>query len=47
VPENESEPETTLIFDWKETFAPDLEPLTYTLLIATDPAFQKVVYQQE
>jgi hypothetical protein len=36
-----------LIFDWDRAFDPDIEPLTYTLLIATDPALQKVVYRQE
>jgi alpha-tubulin suppressor-like RCC1 family protein len=47
VPKNDSEPETTLIFDWDRALDPDIEPLTYTLLIATDPALQKVVYRQE
>jgi WD40 repeat protein len=46
-PATASQPETTLIFDWESTTDPDSEPVTYTLLVSTDPDFNKVVYQQE
>jgi WD40 repeat protein len=47
VPADNSKPETILIFSWDSTFDPDVDPFTYTLMIATDPEFQKVVYRQE
>ncbi|MDM8557525.1 Calx-beta domain-containing protein [Candidatus Parabeggiatoa sp. HSG14] len=46
-PADDSRSETTLIFDWESTVDPDGDLMTYTLLVSTDPDFNKVVYRQE
>jgi uncharacterized repeat protein (TIGR01451 family) len=46
-PENRSNKPTTLIFDWDPSSDPEGEAVTYTFLLATDPAFQPIIYQQE
>ena len=46
-PAHESKPETTMILNWESTFDPDGDPFTYSLFIATDPEFNKVVYREE
>jgi hypothetical protein len=46
-PENGSNQPTTLIFDWDPSSDPEGEPVTYTFLLATDPAFQPIIYQQD
>jgi Concanavalin A-like lectin/glucanases superfamily/Bacterial Ig domain/Calx-beta domain/Putative Ig domain len=37
---------TTLILDWENTFDPEGGTVSYTLIIATDPAFHQEVYRQ-
>ncbi|NJO17067.1 MAG: hypothetical protein HC877_15400 [Thioploca sp.] len=46
-PADGSETQTVVIFDWKASQDPDNDYFTYTLLLGTDPALQKIVYQQE
>ncbi|BAP55053.1 hypothetical protein THII_0756 [Thioploca ingrica] len=37
---------TTLILDWENTFDPEGDTVSYTLIIATDPKFNQEVYRQ-
>jgi VCBS repeat-containing protein len=46
-PKDKAKPETTLLLNWESTFDPDGDPFSYTLLISTDPDFNKVIYRQE
>jgi 6-phosphogluconolactonase (cycloisomerase 2 family) len=45
-PTHHSESATTVIFNWQKSTDPDGDPLTYTLLLATEPSFQNLIYQQ-
>ncbi|MCP4699432.1 MAG: hypothetical protein GY862_21680 [Gammaproteobacteria bacterium] len=45
LPANDAETRTVLVFDWEDSKDPD--SVTYTFLIAADPAFNTVVYQKE
>jgi 6-phosphogluconolactonase (cycloisomerase 2 family) len=45
-PANGSETPTIVIFDWEASQDPDHDPVTYTLLLGTDPTLQTSVYQQ-
>ena len=46
-PEDSSKQKTILIFEWEESNDPEGNPVTYNLLIATDAAFNNVVYKKE
>jgi 6-phosphogluconolactonase (cycloisomerase 2 family) len=45
-PKNNQESATTVIFNWQKSTDPNGDPLTYTFLLATEPSFQKIIYQQ-
>lgn len=45
-PANGQQTATTLIFDWENTFDPEGDTISYTLIIATDPEFKQEVYRQ-
>ncbi|RKZ91457.1 MAG: hypothetical protein DRR19_07150 [Candidatus Parabeggiatoa sp. nov. 1] len=47
LPANEAEKPTVLEFGWESASDPDNDPITYTLLIAEDEAFNTIVHQQE
>jgi hypothetical protein len=47
VPEDESKSETIVIFSWDSTFDPNNDLFTYTLSIAKDPEFNKIIYQED
>ena len=46
-PEDGSKQNTMLIFEWGTSSDPDSDQITYNLLIATDAAFNNVVYMKE
>ena len=46
-PADNTQTRTVLIFDWADSKDFDNGPISYTLSIANDKAFEKVIYQQE
>jgi hypothetical protein len=46
-PANGSKTQTILIFDWENSHDPENDPITYTLLLATDAQLNNIVYRQE
>jgi hypothetical protein len=46
-PDDDSETATNLLLDWEDTFDPDGDQMTYTLILASDPLFQHEIYRQE
>ena len=45
-PKNGQKTATTLILDWENTFDPEGDTVSYTLIMATDPAFHQEIYRQ-
>jgi uncharacterized delta-60 repeat protein len=46
-PDNNKKQKTTLVFSWEDTVDPDLNPITYNLVIAEDNKFNTIVYRKE
>ena len=46
-PGQATDQKTVLVFDWQDAVDPDNDPVTYNLIIASDPEFNHVVFRKQ